>query len=63
VAKKKGGAQQKGDPFSGPRRSARSKRGVNAPPSPEEKKKPPTQRRTKRGTPSARVRGWNSQQR
>lgn len=46
---KKGGTE-KGDPFSGVRRSTR---GVK--PSPAEKK-PPTRRRTKRGTPSVRVR-------
>jgi hypothetical protein len=53
VAKKPEG---KGDPFADAgRRSARSKRGINAPPSEEEKKLPPSKRHTKAGGMSERV--------
>ena len=51
VTKKKGAAG-KGDPFSGAPKSPRSKRGINAPPSPAEK------RSTKGGGRSVRVRSW-----
>lgn len=51
-------AAGKGDPFAiAGRRSARSKRGINAPPSEEEKKLPPTKRHTKAGGMSERVSG------
>jgi len=53
VAKKPAG---KGDPFANAgRRSARSKRGINAPPSKQEKKLPPTKRHTKAGGMSERL--------
>lgn len=49
------GATGKGDALSGAPKSPRSKRGINAPPSPAEKKKPPTERTTKSGARSVRV--------